>query len=101
MSRITPEQVKEAYEISGLRPASCFFSPTDGSCCAVGVLVHVKAPGTKIESSTHAAAILGLEPDYVSSFVAAFDYGFTHKAELQGLPGHKDGFAAAMAVRPQ
>lgn len=116
IKRITPDQVKAAYEMTGLRPVQCEWLDTAaGRNCACG-LSAVYAERFNIDSLEEAHGFydddgisetieVGLELDrnYISGFVAGFDAGdidntsnlFTDIFKL----GFEDGVAAWEAVK--
>jgi hypothetical protein len=90
IKRITPEEVLEAYEKTGLKPKQCSFRIRDGKCCAVTVLV--KAAG--FNSSEELREERAFSEEYFWGFVFGFDGRTGHDPK-----GGKDGQAAWEAVK--
>lgn len=103
MNRITPEQVKAAYECRNLKPAPYQTNPTYGECCALGAMVQAKKPGARINYTYEAARILEITDSYAQNFMTGFDGGMVRPQDVPELgrysQGHVDGYNAAQAVR--
>jgi hypothetical protein len=106
--RITPEKVKEAYRVTGLKPAQGKFFPEPGCACALGAL-YAQANGVpKVipdeEEVVH--FIRDFQPKhYQIGFAHGFDghdnkYGNTYVGDHREvyLDGYNDGRAAFKAV---
>ncbi len=112
MNRITPEQVLEAYQKTGINPMRndyCYLDDNGEKCgCAITALLTDKigwedtnsAIYTKVRLSAYISEELGLESDYVEGFIYGFD-GFSARKNTQGyvdgaqakeLVGEKIGF---------
>lgn len=110
INRITPDQVKAAYESTGLKPEQCIWIDTStGRNCACG-LSAVYAARFDAKDLVYDGSIfdviadgLCLQDSYVSGFVAGFDHGGA--ADSANLTpevfklGYEDGVAAWEAVK--
>lgn len=97
--RITPEQVKAAYEKTGLKPARGGWYPQEGCACGLGaMLAEIDGEVWRPRLVSTVASRLGVELDYLNGFVRGFD-GRDGKlfGHLEPL-GHTDGQAAAALV---
>jgi len=106
MNRITPEQVKAAYEKTGLTPTRGeFFYLPDGNvvsgACGLGVLAYEKSGGIPEDRIN---GILGIEVDYSVGFAVGFDgqpdpYSiYSPENDDEFRAGLEDGDASARAV---
>lgn len=99
MKRITPEQVVEAYKVTGLKPCRVWTTPTGGECCGMGAIAV--AAGTADHPLLWADGIYGHQ--YRLGFTFGFDdYGQNWRQEeprnADFDSGYADGLAAAAAV---
>lgn len=99
--RITPEEVVEAYRVTGLKPVRHTARPFDGQCCGVGAIsIHRGAkPGD--------GPITYLETDYGRGYLWAFVDGFDNleigtfapdPKYRRCIDGYADGQSCAAAV---
>lgn len=112
MNRITPEQVVEAYRVTGLKPVREDWITLDNKCgCALtACMLHsgysIDSINADIEQCCEPVPeeVLQLDNRYVIGFVRGFDSGddptigwHDDDAKALGL-GYADGTAAAKAV---
>lgn len=107
MKRITPDQVIEAYQLTGWKPIQDdWIDKVNGQICGCGLAVLIgdaeKVRNFDSDIEYRVADELGLSVEYVTGFVQGFDGGvmlnyFTgeHKA------GYEDGRAAWEAVKAE
>jgi hypothetical protein len=108
MSRITPEQVLQAYAKTGLRPMQKEYARRverfQCGCALTACAVAAGVPFDEILDARPARAIimkaLGLTWDYVAAFTDGFDVGGQCSADNYETykAGYDDGAAAAAAV---
>ncbi len=100
MKRITPEQVLEAYRVTGAKPITHMFalkSPAGWCCCGMGVLYAAK--GLRTEQIMPA-----IEDDFDNDYMTGFSAGFTdgskgvHSKQHRGLLGRaQEGYIDAQS----
>jgi len=100
MKRITPEEVVQAYERTGLKP--CFSQWSDeGQGCGLHALGMALGKGS-LNGSFQAAVALDLSSWYVLGFITGFDNGSKWwGTESEGrimMDGYVDGQKARKAV---
>jgi hypothetical protein len=110
MKRITPEEVVEAYKVTGYKPIRMgWFIDCGDHCEACGLTVCSVAIGKNQKTKEKAAIVdrweeyltesLEISTGYLRGFVSGFD-GYTSGPLLNGdaYIGFNDGVAAAQAV---
>jgi hypothetical protein len=99
MKRITPQEVLEAYEKTGLKPMQGDYYPQEGCACGMGAI-----------ATSNGYIDTGLEPfysklfrkygtKYHDGFTHGFDGGTVVMNNENFIKGHTDGKAAWEAVK--
>lgn len=103
-TRITPEAVREAYEVADLLPASGTFLAFPRFACPVTALLVAKAgamtTGLEDEIAQNAALMLGLEERYVKSFMDGYDAYTEVFPGFHDTQGYKDGLKVRERIPP-
>ncbi|WP_010271408.1 hypothetical protein [Paenibacillus senegalensis] len=109
INRIAPEQVKEAYEKTGLKPMqNGWFEISTKCACGLSAVLAAEKGIEWLESqfrlrrsrSYIASERLNLLPSYVTGFTSGFDGGvFFHSEGGTSALGYEDGKAAWEAVK--
>lgn len=115
VKRITPDEVLEAYEETGLLPEQCewAFEHEDGSRCACGLgAIYSNRVEEGFETLGNTAAsefdliedVLGLSRPYMYGFISGFDktdipFPIRENDREEAERGHSDGRAAWEAVK--
>lgn len=90
MRRITVEEIKEAYKVTGLKPCRCLVDDRDGGACAIGAL-HIAS-----QSTDHNPYRWG-EETFGKAYCNDFIRGFDGSGEIESV-GYRDGRSAALAI---
>lgn len=108
MERITPEQVKAAYEKTGMKPARCsmLWWKKDGAPCGCGLGALFVASHGGLDAFRDVVLMPALRPWAQERWGAKYVYGFIVGFDDNGLPcndarkreGRADGRAAAALV---
>lgn len=96
--RITPRQVLEAYEATGLIPGTGRFYD-DGRACALGAIAAVGMRPTDDWGKVFAR--IRLDRDYMDSFINGFDNNFLRRLSFPSRAarkGYRDGARARRFV---
>lgn len=96
--RITPEEVLEAYRVTGMEPCRGVFGD-DKHGCALSALYRAERGNSRWLFASQLCDKLGLNAHYMSGFIRGWD-GKSQIASVDGdaLCGYEDGVACARAV---
>jgi hypothetical protein len=104
MRRITPDEVKAAYERTGIVPATCcWYGLKGGSACGCALTAmcidagHVSITLTESKMN-YVQDALGLDPHYTRGFLFGFDGVNVNDCQGAVNIGHEDGVACAEAM---
>lgn len=107
MRRITVEEVKAAYQATGLKPIRKLFIKGLNDKCGCALTACAIASGCTTYGdifaqpirSTHIFSSLGLNRSYADGFTEGFDgYSKPEGVSDENIIGYDDGRAAALAI---
>ncbi len=100
-TKITPQEVKTAYEVTGLKPCrGDFYRPSDGAVCGLTAVCRLGSLAVP-EDYLAVARMLHVDSGYVAGWIAGWDddgFNVDRAGDVLFRQGFADGKATAALI---